>query len=304
MTVRLVGGRRGYDGVGSVPGPPVARPPAGRIIAAVAAAMIVVSCGPGPYRPLTAPERSTTTGPATTSTLDPAAITLPTVGGGGATGEVPLGPGPLTFTGTVQGPEGPVPGATVRAERFVGTRSAGVDLLTGPEGTFELAGVLGGVWRFRAWRAPDLAMPRALVAYVRVDEPPGPLVLGTERVGGRLAVASTNPQPARPDEPATIAVRITDQRVTDDGIITAEPVANLAVRVVSAPGWRIVGPAQGLTDGSGTIVFDVVCTRAGAAAITLATADGDALTVDVPPCEEPPPPPTGASPTTGPADGT
>src|SRR5437763_11830013 len=55
--------------------------------------------------------------------------------------------GQARIQGTVQGPQGPVQGATVRVERIVGSQTAATDLSTEPGGGFNLGDIRGGIYR-------------------------------------------------------------------------------------------------------------------------------------------------------------
>ena len=69
---------------------------------------------------------------------------LAPVPGRATTTTVVIGPGEATLKGTVNAPEGLVPGAIVRAERLVGDAVATADVITNPDGTWAIPAVLGG----------------------------------------------------------------------------------------------------------------------------------------------------------------
>jgi hypothetical protein len=59
--------------------------------------------------------------------------------------------GKASLRGTVAGPDGPVPDATVRLERFVGDRSGTAQVTTDEAGRWTAPDVHGGRYRIRAW---------------------------------------------------------------------------------------------------------------------------------------------------------
>jgi len=109
------------------------------------------------------------------STSTTAAVDFGAIGLKGVTSRtsstVALGPGNASITGSVTGPDGAVPGATVRVERIVGTSIGTTDVTTQADGTFAVPTILGGRYRVRAWRAPDLALVKPEIFYLQSSEP-------------------------------------------------------------------------------------------------------------------------------------
>ena len=103
-----------------------------------------------------------TPAPATTTTTplspDLTGVDLGKVSGRTTTTTVGIGPGGATLSGTVLGPQGPVPGATVEADRFVGSSEASKQVSTAADGSWTIPAILGGRYRVRAWQSPSLAM--------------------------------------------------------------------------------------------------------------------------------------------------
>lgn len=260
-------------------------------------ALALAACSGG-YERLQPPDTTAPSGETTTTAGPPATIALEPVRGDRP--PVPVGPGPLTIRGVVRGPEGPLPGASVRLERIVRDRGrATVDLVTIEDGTFELPGVLGGIWSVRAWRAPDLAMPTTNVRYVE-DGQPYELDLVVDPFTGIAAAGSTNPEAATIDEPATVAVRVVRRSVREDGVVVGTPITGATVRL-RGEGWQLVGTDAATTDGSGSAVFEVRCRGAGADTFVVTLPGGlEEAAFSVPPCQAPPPPEPDPTSPTGP----
>src|SRR5207253_6341313 len=124
---------------------------------------------------------------------------------GRTTTSIDNGPGQAHLSGTVQAPEGFVPGATVHLERLVGTAFVATDVATNPDGTWKLDNIKGGRYRVRAFRAPDLALVAPQVFFLTGAEtrtlPPQ-----VAHSGGTNVSAAIAPNPPWPDEPASLVV--------------------------------------------------------------------------------------------------
>src|SRR5438067_11007718 len=94
-------------------------------------------------RPLPPPSDDVTT----TSVVDFSTVQLAGVSGRTTTTSIPLGPGGASISGTVNGPNGPVPGATVHVERLVGDGVGATDVASNAAGQFLVPNVLGGRYR-------------------------------------------------------------------------------------------------------------------------------------------------------------
>ena len=86
---------------------------------------------------------------------------------GATTSTVPrIGPGAATLNGTVIGPEGPVGGATVEADRLVGDQVAATQTTTAADGSWSISSILGGRYRIRAWQQPSLAVTTPQILFL------------------------------------------------------------------------------------------------------------------------------------------
>lgn len=243
-----------------------------------------------PPPPATRPLESTTT----TAPTDYAAVPLAGVAGRTRT-TVTMGPGQAQLSGTVTGPEGPVPGAVVHAERLVGDAAAAADVVTGPDGRWVLGSVLGGRYRVRAWRVPDLALLQPEVFFVAATEA-RVVNLAVRPFRATLAASAIAPDPPTVGQPANFAFRATQRVVDDQGTVRTAPLARVPAQLVASGQWRIVTPNPGVTDATGAVEWGVVCLAPGSQPLSVAVA-GSELPLTAPSCLAPPPPP--APPTTG-----
>ena len=188
------------DGEGGGPSP---RPTAGPVTSAIDYTGVALGAVPG---------ETTTTGPATTGTA--------------------------SILGSVVGPAGPVPGATVRVERVVAGDDVRTDVLTGPDGRFELRGVPGGRYRVRAFLAPALAMLTPEVRFLR-DGEEHTFDLAVDDQRRVVARASVAPDPPYVDEEVNLAVVVATRSVDVDGVVRNQPVPGLRVELAGLGAWTL-----------------------------------------------------------------
>ncbi|HEV2069833.1 MAG TPA: carboxypeptidase-like regulatory domain-containing protein [Acidimicrobiales bacterium] len=296
-----------------------------RGVLGLAVAVALAACSSGdPFEPLPEPENRPAPSTSTTAVADFRNVVLPPVDGTTTTTEVVIGPGPATLAGRVDGPEGPVEGATVRLERMVGDASAGLDVLTGPDGSWRAPGLLGGRYRIRAWRSPGLAMLEPQILFVEAARPAA-VALVLERLQSLAVDIALAPDPPIVGAPVNLLVRISSQIVGDDGVVRATPQAGVGLVLGSGSGWAARSPVQVSTDIAGNATFTLICRAPGPQALTVTlpgsvAAPPDSLPVDSgppaprvfslspPDCVAPPPPPpappsTAASTSLLPSDG-
>lgn len=260
-------------------------------IMSLGVALLLAACSPGdPFEPL--PEPESRPGPTTSTTAPPdfRSVVLAPVDGTTTTTEVVVGPGPATLEGRVEGPDGPVEGATVRLERLVGDSSAVLDVSTGPDGGWQAPGVLGGRYRVRAWRSPDLAMIEPQILFVDAARP-GALTLVLERLQALAIDTALAPDPPQVGTRINLLVRISSQIVDDEGVVRATPQSGVAVTLGTGSGWTAEPPVEANTDVDGSVTFTLVCRAAGPQALMVTLPGTVAPPPGSPPPGSPPPPP-------------
>src|SRR5205807_2321830 len=122
-------------------------------------------------------------------------VQLHAVSGRTTSTTVPFGPGQATLNGNVSGPDGVEPNAVVHIERLVGSAVGTMDIPTNPDGTWSVPNVLGGRYRVRAWRAPDLALTEPAVFFLGATDSKQ-VALPLTKYDGRSAMAAIAPRPA------------------------------------------------------------------------------------------------------------
>jgi len=245
----------------------------------------------------------TTTVPATV--VDRSGDPLGTVPGR-TTVTIGITPGKATLNGTVAGPDGaPVPGADVHLERVVGDQQATADVTSQPDGTWSAPGVLGGLYRIRAWRVPDLAQTTPTIVFVLATET-RTLALRLDRFGQVQVTSSVAPSPPVVGQPSQVVVEVTAATVGPDGVVRGQGRPGSVVELVAAGQWTIVGAVSQTTPASSIVAWRVTCDAVGAQGLSVLVNATDAFTLDVPACAPPAPPPTApptSPPTSAPVSG-
>ena len=208
-----------------------------------------------------------------------------------------IGPGSASLNGSVTGPNGPVAGATVQVDRFVGNQFASARTTTAADGTWSFRNILGGDYRVRAWQAPDLDMQAPQTVFLAATQPQSVSLQLTSYQGQQVQVAIN---PANPvlHQPANLVIQVTNPSVSPDGILTAPPVAGTPVTLVNGPGWQVDNGNPLPTNASGQTTFVVECTVAGSDPLSAQVGTNPPVSLQMPACS--PPPSTTTTSTTNP----
>lgn len=228
-----------------------------------------------------ATEAETTLPPTTTSTVKPT-TTSSTVARTTTTVALSLGPGDASLGGTVSGPQGPVDGATVHIERLVGKSVASQDVTTSGGGSWQLPSILGGSYRVRAFKSPDLAQSDVQVFFLAATDHKT-VDFKLAGAGGDKITAAINPNPARVGQPATLIITIGTGRVDDQGRPSITPRPGVVLALSGNQGYVVDSVPQTVTDGNGAAAWSVHCVVEGATSLAL-TVGGGVTSVNLPPC--------------------
>ena len=270
-----------------------------RLLLAGAAILLLAGCGSVEslsFRtPPPTPASSTTTAPAD---LTGARASGVAGAGGTTTGSIPLGPGFATLSGIALGPGGPVGGATVHVERLVGDAVGSVNVAAQPDGTWNLPGILGGRYRVRAWRSPDMDLTAPQIFFLGGTDNKS-LTLQLQQFGAADVASAVSPNPPVVGAPANVLIQVTAQTVDTTGVVHATPVASASVLLNGDPAVTISIPNPAVTTGSGLAMWQVTCQQPGPPSLTVTLNNNpSAYPVDIADCTAPPPPPPPPPPAT------
>lgn len=182
---------------------------------------------------------------------------------GTTTTTAPPNTGRARVTGTVTGPGGVVAGAVVRLERVIGDATQVLDVVTGPDGRYDAAGIGGGRYRVRAFLPPTLAQPTGTVLYLLADEERN-VDLSVEAFAEPVIAVAVAPNPPLLDQPLNLAVRVTGRLVDAEGFVRTQALAGGIVQAVTTTGtWSTPSPTTATTDAEGQARFSARCLRTG-----------------------------------------
>ena len=254
----------------------------------LAACAALSGCAAGAVAALPPPP-AVVSGPPTTAAPDLQSGVLSPVGGNTTSTSVVIAPGPSTLQGGVVGPGGPVPGAVVLIERVTDNGARGdFETSTRADGTWAAAGILGGRYRVRAWRAPDLAVTQADTLFLQSGET-RQVQIQLQQFGGDQVASSLAPDPAVVDRPANLVVQVTHAAVGQaDGVVRAVPVPGMTVQLQGSSEWQLSGGNPSVTDSSGQVAWQLVCMQAGSQPLQVLLGDGTNVGLDhISPCVNP-----------------
>ena len=192
--------------------------------------------------------------------------------------------GDASLTGTLVGPDGPVPRGRVRLERFVGEASAVLEVATNAEGRWNAKGIVGGRYRVRGWRMPDLAMNSSTLLFLGAEEDGSVALEATAQGGVDVQAAILTPSPTI-DAAVNVTALITRHQVDGDGVVQGIPLTGTVATLASGAGWEIATPDV-TVDGAGGATWTVTCTAQSPGDLVV-TADEGVARITVPACSRP-----------------
>ncbi len=259
-----------------------------RVLLAVVVALVAASCGGSgddttPTTPPTTAAPTTTVSPA--STLPP--VTAPPGVPRTATTQITeMGPGEATLSGVVNGPEGPVTGATVKIERFIGDKVATQTVQT-VAGAWTLPSILGGSYRVDVFRPPDLAQAAPDAFFLGATEVKQ-LSTTLVRYGTTGVTATIDPNPPLVGQTATLTVHYGGGGVDAAGNVVTAGQPGVRVQISPGPGLSVETAPVVFTDGNGAATWVVRCLQPGPVPVNLLTSTTSSA-VSLPPCTAPTP---------------
>jgi hypothetical protein len=190
--------------------------------------------------------------------------------------------GKSSVSGTVTGPGGPVGGAIVRIERWVGSASGAIMTSTDGAGHFGATGLLGGHYKVRAWQQPALATFDAATGFVPFGGHLQVNVVMEKHDAFTVQLAATSPT-ASVGKGFGVEALVTREQVDGNGVVIDGPVANAAVKLSVNSAVSIGGENPAKTGANGFATWTLTCQTAGSFTATATTIRGTA-TAALPTC--------------------
>lgn len=260
----------------------------GRPLLAVPALIVAVIAGAcSDDKPAAAPVTPPPTTLATTTTAPPSTTSTPvrtstSTSTTRTTLAVSIGPGEAFIGGSVIGPQGPVDGATVKIERLVGSAVASEEVTTSGGGAWRKDAVLGGAYRIRAFRAPDLSQSTVETFFLAAGERKT-VDLRLTRTDGERITAVINPNPPRVNQAAVLTIQVGIGQVDSQGRPAVIPRAGVLLQLSPGPGQVLESSPQALTDATGSASWRLRCVAEGPNPVSLTVGTG-VTQVNLPPC--------------------
>lgn len=310
------------------------RPPlAGALASALSLALFAVAaCNGGGARRFIPPPPDTVA-PVTTAPpgSDFTNVVLNPVEGKAPVEKVEILGGEATLSGLIAGPDGPVGGATVRLERFVGDATARIDVVSNADGTWRAPqpaapppvptvptlapvpgqpptvppatrappptppttkaagpqGLLGGRYRVRAWRTPDLALTTPQILFVEGKQNKQ-LTLQLSRYGGTSVNSLVSPDPPVVDALTNVTAIVTTLATDGDGVVRSAPLSGATVSLSVGSGWVFSG-GPSFTNSQGRASFQLRCRALGPSPVEVTVNGTQIFTLPVRGCVAPAP---------------
>jgi len=266
--------------------------------------LVVAACsGGGPHPPAPAPVQTTTSTTPTTAP-DDATVVLGSVQGTTTVAPVGVTPGPVSVAGSVVDDTGaPVGAATVALERVVGTGVGSTEVTTAEDGTWSVHGILGGLYRIRAWRAPDLAQPTGTVVFLSVAGPTPSVALHVQHFTGTTVQTAVAPDPPIIGVPGHLVGQVTTASGDPNGVVHQQAQSGALVAITATGQWSVDGDPVLPTSAAGDVSWQATCEALGAQGLSVTVDGGAPIDLTVAACSPVPtttipPPTTTAGPTT------
>lgn len=199
----------------------------------------------------------------------------------------PLGGGKAALAGRVIDSFGnPVPGAFIRAIYYGDPNKPEViEAFSLEDGTYRFDRVLGGRWRVRAWKTPELATLDDVVFFLSYTEN-RQLDLKVKAATDYVVTSSIAPNPPFTGTDVEVAVLVLSQTVDEEGVVRRSPVAGAAVTLNIIGKWILAGEATKGTEFNGRAAWTLTCIEPGRQDITVNVAGRD-WPLSLPACMDP-----------------
>jgi hypothetical protein len=199
----------------------------------------------------------------------------------------PPGGGKAVIFGRVVDADGnSVGGAFVRATYYGDpNKPEMIEAISAEDGTYRFEQVLGGRWRIRAWKTPELATLDDHVFFLAYTEQ-RKVDLKVKAATDIVVTSSIAPNPPFTGSPIELAVLVLSQSVDEEGVVRRSPVGGAAVTLDIRGKWSLIGDPTQATEYNGRTAWQLTCNEVGQQPI-IAFVGGREWPLSVPACHDP-----------------
>ena len=191
--------------------------------------------------------------------------------------------GSAALQGSVVGPDGPVDGAVVRVERFVGDDFGREDVVTNEDGRWKIEQLLGGRYKVRAWARPDLATVEPQAAFLADENGSATIDIPVERHEGEQIQGALDAAEPAVGQVVPFRALVSRVEVDEEGIVRGVGIEGREIEIQVLGGIRVVREKKLKTDAEGFATFSFVCLATGVHGVRLRSGELSA-DVDLPEC--------------------
>jgi hypothetical protein len=149
-------------------------------------------------------------------------------------------------------------------------------------------GILGGRYRVRAWRSPDLALTTPQILYLGGKDSQN-LTLTLSRYTGLAVASNIGPNPPVVGVVADVAVLVTSQIVDAQGFVRGASVPGASVSLFATGAWLAASPTDTVSDSNGRADFRLVCQATGQQPLSIQVNGVNVFQLQLPACVLAPP---------------
>jgi hypothetical protein len=197
-------------------------------------------------------------------------VSLGVVDGELPASEITIAGGATSLRGSLSANGAATAGATVLVERIVGAQSASLTTVTDSGGRWAIEGLVGGRYRLRAWRAPDVAVTQPAIFFADAGTTASIDLVG-QLVGPYEVSAAAAPTQVAVDDDLNVAFRLESRSVDAAGVIRTTPLAGIGVTVDSATNASLApgSPPTRSTRADGQVQWTMRCSSPGALSVAI-----------------------------------
>jgi hypothetical protein len=160
---------------------------------------------------------------------------------------------------------------------------ASADVAAAADGTFNAPGIIGGLYRVRAWRPPDLAIVDPQIFFLGAAET-HTVSLQLQRFTGMQVSSTIAPNPPIIGEPANLVVLVGVSTVGADGVVRGQGKSGLQVDLAGSGSWAVTGSASRTTDAAGDATWEITCDSLGPQSLSVVVQSTNSFPLDLPAC--------------------